>query len=112
MEEIATNPAVANDPVAMRFLQQIMDDPEAAIAQYAKIGETNGGKIINTDLVRELSPDYLADRTLAFNVHQPASAFVRKSCLIRRVGRNNGRRRAHGYSQVVDRPSGQDRRVI
>ena len=49
MEEIATNPAVANDPVAMRFLQQIMDDPEAAIAQYAKIGETNGGKIINTD---------------------------------------------------------------
>ena len=74
MEEIATNPAVANDPVAMRFLQQIMDDPEAAIAQYAKIGETNGGKIINTDLVRELSPDYLADRTLAFNVHQPASA--------------------------------------
>jgi hypothetical protein len=74
MEEIATNPAVANDPVAMRFLQQIMDDPDAAIAQYAKIGETNGGKIINTDLVRELSPDYLADRTLAFNVHQPASA--------------------------------------
>ena len=74
MEEIATNPAVANDPVAMRFLQQIMDDPEAAIAQYEKIGETNGGNIINTDLVRELSPDYLADRTLAFNVHQPASA--------------------------------------
>ena len=35
--------------MAMRFLKQIMDDPEAAIAQYAKIGETNGGKILNTD---------------------------------------------------------------
>ena len=74
MQEIALRPSVASDPVAMRFLNQIMDDPDAAIAQYAKIGETNGGKIINTDLVRELSPDYLADRTLAFNVHQPASA--------------------------------------
>ena len=74
MQEVAARPDVASDPVAMRFLQQIMDDPDAAIAQYAKIGETNGGKIINTDLVRELSPDYLADRTLAFNVHQPASA--------------------------------------
>lgn len=75
MEEIATNPAVINDPVAMRFVQQIMDDPDAAFAQYAKIGETNGGKIINTDLVRELSADYRKDKTLAFNVHKGASAF-------------------------------------
>ena len=72
-EKLRANPVVANDPVAVRFNEQIAADPQAAIEQYKLIPKTKGGKILNSDLWRELSPDYLADRSLAQSVHQPAS---------------------------------------
>lgn len=61
-----------------RFAEQIAKDPEAAVAAYKAIPETNGGRIINADLVRELSPDYLADRTRSAAVHEPASALSKE----------------------------------
>ena len=51
---------------------------EAAVAEYNKIGDTGGGKILNTDIARELSPDYLADRTQSAAVHEPASLFIKQ----------------------------------
>ena len=73
-EQLRTDPAVVNDPIAVRFNEQIAADPQAAIEQYKLIPKTKGGKILNADLWRELSPDYLADRSRAQNVHEPASA--------------------------------------
>lgn len=74
IEELSANPVVTGDPIALRFHEQISANPQAAIEQYKLLPETKGGKILNADLVRELSPDYLKDRSLAKNVHEPASA--------------------------------------
>lgn len=70
--------------VETRFAEKLAADPEAAMAEYSKLtnrkgeNETAGGKILNTDLVRELSPDYRNDRAhLSPAVHEPASEFTK-----------------------------------
>jgi hypothetical protein len=54
----------------------------AAVAEYHAAAERDtaglGGRLLNTDIARELSPDYLKDRTLAAAVHEPASAFIKE----------------------------------
>ena len=50
---------------------------DAAVSEYSKLPESGGGKIINTDTARELSADYLADRTKSAAVHEPASQFCK-----------------------------------
>jgi 8-oxo-dGTP pyrophosphatase MutT (NUDIX family) len=55
-------------------------DPEAyrrAVAAYAQLEDAEGGKVINTDVARELSPDYMKDRTQAAAVHEPSSQFIK-----------------------------------
>lgn len=51
---------------------------EDAIRRYSKLEDSAGGKILNTDVARDLSPDYLADRTQSAAVHEPASWFVKR----------------------------------
>lgn len=51
---------------------------DEAEEEYSKIPDTNGGKIINTDSARELSSDYLEDRTKSHQVHEPASWFTKQ----------------------------------
>ncbi len=51
---------------------------DAAIGEYSRIEGTDGGRILNTDLARELSPEYRADRTRSAAVHEPASYLVKK----------------------------------
>lgn len=58
--------------------QAIAADPAAARAQYEALPDSEGGRIINTDLARELSPEYRADRSRSAEVHEPASAFVKQ----------------------------------
>jgi hypothetical protein len=73
-EKIAKLPRVVNDPVAERFNEQVGADPEAAIAQYRQLPDSKGGKVLNTDFFRELSPDYRNDRNLSQNVHDTSTA--------------------------------------
>ncbi len=63
--------------IETRFTQQLNADLDGAIDQYKNLPDSDGGRIINTDLARELSPDYVADRTLSAAVHEPASAFTK-----------------------------------
>jgi hypothetical protein len=72
-EKIAKLPRVANDPVALRFNEQVGADLEAAIRQYRQLPETKGGKILNTDFARELNPEYRKDRTLSGSVQITAN---------------------------------------
>ena len=65
------------NPITERFAEKLNDHPAAA-EEYAAIPETQGGTVLNTDVARELSPDYLNDRTKSADVHEPASAFVKK----------------------------------
>jgi hypothetical protein len=70
------SPDMTDEGIASRFGRQL-EDVEQARLQYADIPETEGGKVLNTDIARELSPDYLADRTRSAAVHEPASQFIK-----------------------------------
>lgn len=59
------------------FRQQVGADPTAAEAAYAQLEDSQGGKVLNTDTARELSADYLKDRSQSAAVHEPASALVK-----------------------------------
>ena len=72
--DVAGNTRVVGDPVAETFNRQIADDPMGMIELYKKIESTEGGKVHDTDAFRELSSNYLADRSLSPSVHEPASA--------------------------------------
>ncbi len=68
----------AAEKVFERRLQEKIDaNFDAAVAEYSALPQTDGGRIINTDDARELSPDYLADRTRSAAVHEPASQFTK-----------------------------------
>ncbi len=68
--------------VQNRFGRALEADAEAAIKAYERLDATDGGKILNTDLARELSPDYAASlesrARYAAAVHEPASALVKE----------------------------------
>lgn len=59
------------------FGEQLNADLRRALRDYAKVPGSDGGRILNTDLARELSEDYRADRTRSAAVHEPASALVK-----------------------------------
>lgn len=61
-----------------RFAQQVEGNVDKQIDDYAKLPESDGGKILNTDIARELSPDYAKDRSKSAAVHEPASALVKE----------------------------------
>lgn len=63
--------------IEQRFTEQLASDPVAAEAQYAALPAAKGGKVLNVDTARELSPDYLQDRTRSAAVHEPASALIK-----------------------------------
>jgi hypothetical protein len=80
-EPVSVEPvrAIADDAtIEERFSKQIKKDLDAAMRQYAALSDSKGGKVINADLVRELSPDYLADRSRAGAVHEPASMLTKE----------------------------------
>lgn len=61
-----------------KFAQQIEGHTDKAIEDYGKLSESEGGRVLNTDVARELSPDYRKDRTKSTAVHEPASALIKE----------------------------------
>src|SRR3546814_14022965 len=57
--------------------ERLVRDPDALAREYAAIEDTKGGTVLNTDLARELSPEYLANRTRSADVHEAASDTVK-----------------------------------
>jgi len=51
---------------------------DAAVSEYEALPDSEGGKILNTDIARELSEDYTKNRGLSAAVHEPASWFVKQ----------------------------------
>lgn len=64
--------------VEERFGKDLAADPATIDAKYAALPDAKGGRVLNTDTARELSPDYLKNRTLANAVHEPASAVIKR----------------------------------
>lgn len=64
--------------IESRFTEKIQRDPEAAIEEYRKQNTVENGTLtINTDQARELSEDYVNDRTKSRAVHEPASSLMK-----------------------------------
>lgn len=70
-------PVLTDTQIEERFRARLTDKP-AAMTEYAALEGSDNGRILNTDLARELSPDYVADRTRSAAVHEPASALVKE----------------------------------
>lgn len=64
--------------VEQRFAESIERNVDEAVARYANLPDAEGGRVLNTDTARELSPDYVADRTRSAAVHEPASWLVKE----------------------------------
>lgn len=61
-----------------RFAHELAADYEGAKGRYAALEDSRGGKVLNVDTARELSPDYLQDRTQSQAVHEPSSWFIKR----------------------------------
>lgn len=57
-------------PQALDFGARSIDELEA---EYAALPQSEGGKVFDTDIIRELSSDYRKDRTLSGKLHKAAS---------------------------------------
>jgi len=75
---VAEPPARTDLEIQQALAERIDRAPEEALAEYSRLKDTDGGRILNTDEARELSPEYRADRTRSAAVHEPASAFVKR----------------------------------
>lgn len=64
--------------IGVQMDQRIRADFDAAVREYEAVGDTVGGTVLNTDLARELSPEYRADRSRSAEVHEPASNFIKR----------------------------------
>jgi hypothetical protein len=71
--------------IESRLARRITEDVDAAMTEYAGLDGAQGGRVLNTDLARELSPEYRADRTHSAAVHEPASYLV-KQMYARKLG--------------------------
>jgi hypothetical protein len=69
--------APADRAIEQRMAADVQNVDEAA-TRYAALKDSNGGKVLNTDVARELSPDYLRDRTKSAAVHEPASWLIKR----------------------------------
>lgn len=74
----AADLSIVDRQIEAELAERIKADPQDAIAEYDSLPESDGGKIINTDLARELSPAYRADRTRSAAVHEPASYLAKQ----------------------------------
>jgi hypothetical protein len=64
--------------IETEFAEWMAANYQEAKRLYAAMKDTRGGKILNTDTARELSPAYLKDRTRSQAVHEPASWFIKQ----------------------------------
>lgn len=78
-EQGATKVAASNRADIGAKLQERIDaDFDGAVAEYSQLKGAEGGRLLDTDLVRELSPEYRADRTRAPEVHEASSAMTQR----------------------------------
>jgi len=68
-----------SERIGEKLHQMILSDFDKAVSEYSALPDTKGGKLLDTDQARELSPEYRADRTRAPEVHEAASDFTQRA---------------------------------
>ena len=69
-------PAPSNQAEA-DYYSRIKNDYRGLMKEYAQLEDSKGGRVINTDIARELSPEYKADRTRSADIHEPSSLLAK-----------------------------------
>ena len=64
-------------PADQEYFNRIQNDYPQLVQEYAAHPESKGGRIINTDVAREMSPHYREDRTRSADIHEGASHFMK-----------------------------------
>ncbi|WP_312252721.1 zeta toxin family protein [Stenotrophomonas sp.] len=68
---------VDTNPAGQALRQRLVGNPDKLMREYAALEESDGGRVLNTDTARELSPEYLTDRTRSADVHEAASDTIK-----------------------------------
>lgn len=66
------------DDIGAALQDRVDNDFDALVKEYNRLDGTDGGKVLDTDIARELSPEYRADRSRAGEVHEAVSSFIDK----------------------------------
>jgi hypothetical protein len=77
----ATNPDIRfsrQQDIGAALEDRVDNDFDALVKEYNRLDGTDGGKVLDTDIARELSPEYQADRSRAGEVHEAVSKFIDK----------------------------------
>ena len=72
------DPQQAKNAIEAAMFERLEKNYPDLVKEYFDLPESSNGRILNTDVARELSPDYRADRTKSADVHEPSSAFIKK----------------------------------
>jgi hypothetical protein len=78
LPETESGTKATGSDIESRFRDYLAANPDEARARYEAHPDTEGGRVLNTDTARELSADYLSDRTKSADVHEPASKFIKE----------------------------------
>ena len=65
--------------IGAKLQERIDADFDGSVAEYNSLKGTKGGRVLDTDIARELSPDYRADRSRSLEVHEAASDFTQRN---------------------------------
>ena len=64
--------------IGEKLQQRIDTDFDGAAQEYSQLKDTKGGRVLDTDIARELSAEYKQDRTRSAEVHEAASDFIQR----------------------------------
>ena len=70
--------SVRQNDIGAALEDRVDNDFDALVEEYNALEGTEGGKVLDTDIARELSPEYRADRSRAGEVHEAVSKFIDK----------------------------------
>jgi len=65
-------------PADQEYFNRIQTQYPQLVEEYAAHPESKGGRVINTDVAREMSQHYREDRTRSADIHEGASSFMKK----------------------------------
>ena len=77
-KNVAKAAPIQLDAIGQALENRRLTEFSKLLDEYKTFGDAKAGKIINTDVARELSPEYRGNRTLSASVHEPASQFTKQ----------------------------------
>ena len=64
--------------IGAKLQQRIDTDFDGAAQEYSQLKGAKGGRVLDADVARELSPEYRQDRTRSAEVHEAASSLIQR----------------------------------